>query len=215
MTDVDNERAPVDGRIARRQRNIDAVLDVVLEMFGEEQMFPTIEQTAKRSGLSLRSLYRYFADPGELLEAVIARSNDVGEQVAWLPIIGDGPLDERIDALVDARLQPHDAVGPVYRGTVVNAARHRRVCDELTRTRTRLREQFEAQFAPELRRHKPTHRDAVTASGDLLTQLEHLSGAPQSESISATCRASAARSPTTLRSATRTPAASMDFRTSD
>lgn len=31
-----------------------------------ESMVPTIEQAADRSGLSLRSLYRYFADPGEL-----------------------------------------------------------------------------------------------------------------------------------------------------
>ncbi|MBT5755427.1 MAG: TetR family transcriptional regulator, partial [Acidimicrobiaceae bacterium] len=68
MTDVE---APADGRVARRERNINSVLDVVLEMFAEESLFPTIEQVAKRSGLSLRSLYRYFADPAELLEAVI------------------------------------------------------------------------------------------------------------------------------------------------
>ena len=64
MTDLDETTEPVDGRVARRQRNIDAVLDVVMDMFVEEAMFPTIEQAATRSGLSLRSLYRYFADAG-------------------------------------------------------------------------------------------------------------------------------------------------------
>ncbi|MCP4087251.1 MAG: TetR/AcrR family transcriptional regulator [Actinomycetia bacterium] len=61
-----DDSAP-DGRVARRQRSIDAVLDVVLEMFTEEAMFPSIEQAATRSGLSLRSVYRYFSDPSELV----------------------------------------------------------------------------------------------------------------------------------------------------
>ena len=61
MTNTEDITEVLDGRQARRQRNIDAVLDVVLEMFAEESMFPTIEQAATRSGLSLRSLYRYFA----------------------------------------------------------------------------------------------------------------------------------------------------------
>ncbi|MFB0902624.1 MAG: TetR/AcrR family transcriptional regulator [Acidimicrobiales bacterium] len=45
-------------------------------MFAEETLCPTIGQAAKGSGLSLRSLYRYFADPAGLLEAVIARSSE-------------------------------------------------------------------------------------------------------------------------------------------
>ena len=56
MTNTEDITEVLDGRQARRQRNIDAVLDVVLEMFAEESMFPTIEQAATRSGLSLRSL---------------------------------------------------------------------------------------------------------------------------------------------------------------
>jgi AcrR family transcriptional regulator len=40
-------------------------------MFAEETLCPTIGQAAKGSGLSLRSLYRYFADPAGLLEAVL------------------------------------------------------------------------------------------------------------------------------------------------
>ena len=90
MAEVDDVAEAVDGRVARRQRNIDAVLDVVLEMFTEESMFPTIEQAATRSGLSLRSLYRYFADPGELLEAAIKRSDEIGLGLSRLHAIGEG-----------------------------------------------------------------------------------------------------------------------------
>lgn len=174
MTDIEETAEPVDGRAARRQRNIDAVLDVVLEMFAEESTFPTIEQAAARSGLSLRSLYRYFADPGELIEATIKRSNQQHEPLARLHAIGQGPLDDRIDDFVAMRLRLHDGAGPVFRATVVHASRHPAIREELTRSRNRLREQFESQFAPELAARAEADRAAVATAGDLLTQLESI-----------------------------------------
>lgn len=164
----------VDGRVARRQRNVDAVLDVVLEMFAEESLFPTIEQAATRSGLSLRSLYRYFADAGELLEAAIKRSDERAAELWRLHAIGEGSLESRIDDFAAMRLKLHDGVGPMYRATLANAARHQRVRDELTNNRNAMRGQFELQFAPELSAHKPARRSAVVSAGDLLTQLESI-----------------------------------------
>jgi AcrR family transcriptional regulator len=177
MTDPDQAgepvaEEPVDGRVARRQRNIDAVIDVVLEMFAEEAMFPTIEQAATRSGLSLRSLYRYFADPGELLEAAIRRSGQVGRELTRLHAIGQGPLEDRIEDFVAMRLRLHDGIGPVFRATSANAARLQRVRDEQAKNRNDMREQFELQFAPELGQLRSSERDAVASAGDLLTQLE-------------------------------------------
>ena len=172
MADVDEMTEPLDGRVARRQRNIDAVIDVVLEMFAEEAMFPTIEQAAKRSGLSLRSLYRYFADAGELLEATIKRSDARSAELSRLHSIGEGPLDERIEAFVAMRLRVHEVVGPVFRATLANASRHPRVSAEREKNRNSMRQQFELQFAPELAVRPPADRDALLAAGDLLTQLE-------------------------------------------
>jgi hypothetical protein len=49
MIDLAEVNEPsLDGRVARRERNIENVLDVVLELFAEESLFPTIEQAAKR-----------------------------------------------------------------------------------------------------------------------------------------------------------------------
>ena len=165
---------PVDGRVARRERNIDAVLDVVLEMFAEEALFPTMEQAASRSGLSLRSMYRYFADPGELLEATIRRNRELAAPVAHLHKIGEGPLAARIDAFAAMRLRLYDTFGPVYRATVAHAHRLPRISDQLSTVRNELREQFELQFAPELASRPPADRDSVSAAGDLLTQLDSI-----------------------------------------
>lgn len=174
MTNLEDTGNPVDGRAARRERNIDAVIDVVLEMFVEDSMFPTIEQAATRSGLSLRSLYRYFADPGELLEATIKREDQRGNELSRLHAIGQGRLEDRIDDFVAMRLRLYDGTGAVMRATVANAARLPRIRDELTKNRNSLRAQFELQFEPELALMKSADRLAVVAAGDLLTQLDSI-----------------------------------------
>ncbi|MGA0237640.1 MAG: TetR/AcrR family transcriptional regulator [Acidimicrobiales bacterium] len=174
MTDVDEITTPIDGRVARRQRNIEAVLDVVLEMFAEDAMFPSMEQAAKRSGLSLRSLYRYFADPGELREAAIARNDEVARSLSKLHAIGEGSLDRRIDDFVGMRVRLYRANAAVFRATVANAARHRQVNETRARNRALMREQFELQFAPELGEMDAQRRRRVIAAGDLLTQLDSL-----------------------------------------
>lgn len=169
-----SEEPPIDGRIARRQRNLDAVLDVVLEMFAEDMMFPSIEQASKRSGLSLRSLYRYFADPGELVEAAIKRSKANALSVTHLPRIGEGPFAERLDDFVSMRLRLHESHGAMFRATMHNAAHHPRVRDELHENRRRLREQLELQFAPELATLSPRARTAAIEAGNALTQIDSL-----------------------------------------
>ena len=160
-----------DGRSARRQRNIDAVLDVVLEMFGEDSMFPTMEQVASRAGVSLRSLYRYFPDAGELLEAAISRSGKFAE-LAHLTAIGQGPLESRIEAFVAMRLRLYEGTSSVYRAATANADRYAPVGRNRTRNRDLLRKQFEAQFSPELVRLGEEYRNDVVAAGDVLTQLD-------------------------------------------
>ena len=169
MNDVE---APADGRVARRERNINSVLDVVLEMFAEESLFPTIEQVAKRSGLSLRSLYRYFADPAELLEAVIVRSREQVAEAVLLPAIGQGSVADRIDDFVAMRLRLHEISGPTFRATMANAAHHPRVAAELASNRDLMRDQFVLQFAPELEGLSTKEREHVLNAGDLLTQLD-------------------------------------------
>jgi len=164
--------APVDGRVARRQRNIDTVLGVVLELFAEDAMFPSMEQAANRSGLSLRSLYRYFADPGELREAAIRHNREIAATLAHLHAIGEGPLDERIEAFVAMRIRLYDGVAAVYRATMANAMALERVREERAHNRDLLREQFAVHFAPELDALDPERRSALLDAGDLLTQLD-------------------------------------------
>lgn len=166
--------AQIDGRAARRERNRDAVLDVVLEMWGEDLLFPTIEQASKRSGLSLRSVYRYFPDPVALLEAAIRRNIESIREFALLPQIGQGPLGKRIDDFVAMRVRLFERVGPLFRATLHNAPKHPRIHDELHQTRQDLRNQFELQFAAELEVSGAAGRQDTIAAGDVLTQFDSI-----------------------------------------
>ena len=162
---------PVDGRNVRRERNVASALDVVLEMFAEDALFPTMDSVAERSGLSLRSLYRYFADPSELVHAAIERQQMLTNDLAHIPSIGEGPLAGRIDDFVAMRLRVHEQVGAMFRATLANANRHSIVAETLANRRRSMSEQFEQQFAPELKGSK-TGRDALLHAGDALTQLD-------------------------------------------
>ena len=111
----------VDGRRARRHRNTDAVLDAVHELFVEGHLLPTVEDVARRSGVSLRSVYRYFPDRDQLLVAALGRRLQVAEQLFDLADLGEGALEDRIDRFVDHRLRLYDKIAPTARAALSTA----------------------------------------------------------------------------------------------
>ena len=118
---VATEDAVVDGRSAIRDRNRDAVLDAVLDLFSEDNLSPGPEEVALRVGLSVRSVYRYFDDHDSLTRAAIARNIEKVTPLFLIPAIGEGELDSRIDRFVDARLRLQVAVGPTFRAARIRA----------------------------------------------------------------------------------------------
>jgi hypothetical protein len=88
--------------------------------------------------------------------------------------IGEGPLDERIDRFVDARLRLYEAVAPAARAARAAAPHSEAIRDQYDRTRATLRAQVERQFAPELGAMPAGRRRAVLDGVDALVQLEAL-----------------------------------------
>lgn len=166
------EEEPLDGRRARRDRNRAAVLDSVIEMFREEWLIPSIEDAAKRSGLSLRSVYRYFEDPDALIEAAIERSIQQGAAHAAIHAIGQGPFDDRLEEFVRVRVRLFEHAQANFRATLHNAPRNARIRDALEDTRRRLRQQLEQQFRPELAALPKQAAARAAAAADALTQFD-------------------------------------------
>jgi AcrR family transcriptional regulator len=164
----------VDGRTARRDRNRVAVLDAVLALFREGNLQPRPEDVAGRSGVSLRSVYRYYSDLGELLRAAMARHLEIVGPKLAVHEIGQGPLDGRIDRFVEGRLDLYELVAPTARAAKLAAPGNAVIRDRYESTRTALRHQVQRHFRPELAELAVRPRRAVIAAVDALTQLEGL-----------------------------------------
>lgn len=186
MPDVDDRstideqvdgRGTADGRSARRDRNREAVLDAVLALFSEGSVAPVAREVAERSGVSLRSVHRYFDDMDELVRAAIARNVERARPLFVVDGLGEGPLDGRIRRLVDGRLTLYDAMAPTMRAALQSARGNERIRAQVGLTRDRLLAQVEQMFRPELRTLPPGPRGETLAALDVLLgfeSLEHL-----------------------------------------
>jgi AcrR family transcriptional regulator len=168
------EQGAPDGRTARRDRNREAVLDAVLDLFVDGSMAPAPAEVAARSGVSLRSVYRYFEDMDALVRAAIARNLARMGHLFDLEGPGVGPRSARIERTVAARLRLHDAIAPMARAAVARAPQNALIDERLQETRLLLRRQLEEMFAPELADLDPIERRDVVAAVDVLLGLDGL-----------------------------------------
>jgi AcrR family transcriptional regulator len=162
----------VDGRTARRDRNRTAVLDAVLELFAEGNLAPSPDDVARRSGVSLRSVYRYVSDSDDLIRAAIERQTEKITPLFVIDDVGHGSFEHRLEAFVTARLRGYEAIAATSRASRLRAQTNTLIRDQLVGTRRLLRRQVERQFARELDRLELPTRRAVLAAADALTEIE-------------------------------------------
>ncbi len=147
-----------DGRSARRERNRDAVLDALVELTTEGADDPSIDDIADRAGVSYRSVYRYFKDRSEMMDAATDRA------MAWIqPLVlkasgdakSDDPLDHRIDAMVDARVELYFQIADMVRAAMVQSFSNRKIHEHFQQARRISRGQIHDQFHNELKEFTP------------------------------------------------------------
>ncbi|MGN6472041.1 MAG: TetR/AcrR family transcriptional regulator [Mycobacteriales bacterium] len=164
----------LDGRRARRGRNREAVVDALLELFREGDLNPSVASVAERSGVSLRSVFRYFDDLDEMGRIAIGRHLDSVGHLFDLPNLGEGPRAARIDALVSQRVALYERVAPVMRAALIRAPFQQVISTALSRRREFLRDQVAQQFAPELATLNAADAAAALAGADVLTSFESM-----------------------------------------
>lgn len=194
----------VDGRTARRVRNQDAVLDAVLELFAEDTLEPGAAEVAERSGVSLRSVYRYYEDREALIRAAIARNLEKLQPLFVIEPLGQGPLADRIEVMVTNRLRLYEQVAPMVRATLRAAPSNHIISQQYAHVVARMRAQVEDMFAPELTAMTPEDAREVGALADMALQFHSLEHLRRTRGFS---RAEAARITTRALESALTPAA--------
>lgn len=154
-----------DGRSARRQANADAVIDAMLDLIAEGNLRPGAAEIAERSGVSARSLFRYFADLDALARVAVERQTTRRDHL-FQPLPGGGSLEERVARLVDHRLALWAEVGPTVRAVLLRAPFQPAFAEGLAHRRDQLADQV-ATLLPE------ASADQLVAI-DLLTGFESL-----------------------------------------
>jgi AcrR family transcriptional regulator len=162
----------VDGRRAWRDRNRNAVVDALLDFYEEDNGSPGAQAIAERSGVSRRSLFRYFDDMDELCRAAIVRHSDRVSHLFEIRGLGEGELEERIDRLVDQRVQLFEAIASVRRIARLRARTQPIIADEMARSGVLLRRQIERHFEPEMSMLNAAERRDTLAAVDVLMSFE-------------------------------------------
>lgn len=161
MEPVSAESRP-DGRIGRRLRNRDAVLEATIKMLSEGEVIPAVDIVAERAAVSSRSVYRYFPTRDELIRAALEQwiLQEAPHLMAQPPIQGD--LAERIEYFCGQRLELYFRFAPLARAALVLDEADPLVLEIFDYGRDSIREQFAAQFETEL--GPLAHRDWVMAT---------------------------------------------------
>lgn len=110
----------VDGRTARSQRTRDSIVDALFALLDEGMPAPTVHEIADRAGVSSRTIFQHFHDRELLFAELSARQAErVRPMMRRVP--ADGPLEERVDAIVEQRRRVYELISPMRRSAVLTA----------------------------------------------------------------------------------------------
>ncbi len=171
-----------DGRRARRDRNRERVVDAMLELYREGDLRPSVSAVAERSGVSHRSVFRYFDDLGELCRVAVERQLAATVDIWVVPDTGVGSLDERVERLVEQRLTLYDAAASVWRVGQMRAPFEPVLAENLEQTAALNVDQVTRHFATELDGLAPDDAEllaeslATMCSIDAIDLLRHVRG---------------------------------------
>lgn len=161
-----------DGRHARRIRNRGAVVDALFDLLADGIAPPSAEQIATKAGVSVSSVFRYFDGLDDLQRQTVDAYFTRYAPLLEIPLLGEGPLPDRINRFIDARLVLYAAVAPIARLARARAYDQARIATSLAGARNAFTAQIRTHFSEELdQRSKARAEDAVFLL-DALTAFE-------------------------------------------
>ncbi|MEP7216281.1 MAG: TetR/AcrR family transcriptional regulator [Anaerolineaceae bacterium] len=163
---------PQDGRRAWRERNRLAVVDALLDLYAEGNLRPDAAEVAERSGVSRRSVFRYFDDRDDLDRAAIERQQQRVRHLIEVASIGEGTLSDRILRLAEQRATLFEQIRPAAQVSRLRAPFHKVIAEELGQSRRFLTRQVECQFATELSGMNGAERRETLSASDAFCSFE-------------------------------------------
>jgi AcrR family transcriptional regulator len=158
-----------DGRQARSERTRAAVAEAMLDCFEDGLLRPSAKQVSERAGVSSRAVFRHFDNMEALLEE--AAQLQIERVMRDLPpIVTEGSLDQRIDALVLHSARRNEIIAPVRRAALLSEPFSKVIRERHAWMRAIARKQVRQAFAKELNALPEAERsDRIAALRALLS----------------------------------------------
>lgn len=155
----------------RTTRTRQLVVETFLDLLDEGEPQPTAQMVSDRSGVSMRSIFRIFADVDAMHSASIAT---VIDRVTHLLIDLDpsGPIEARTKRLVDNRAKFYEAITPVRRMEVRLAPNSKPIQADLKLANAFFRAQVADLFTSELAATAAPRRADLLDALDMTTSWE-------------------------------------------
>jgi AcrR family transcriptional regulator len=151
----------LDGRIRRGLRSREGILDAIYELVRSGVAQPRVEEIARKAGVGVRSVFRHFEDL-ERLHADMSRRVEQEVRELAIPFPPDqGPLPERVSALVKHRARMFEHIAPFRRAGQAQVHGSVFIRQEYERLAATMRADLLRVFARELSDAGDEMRDAV------------------------------------------------------
>ena len=148
------------------------MVEAALDLVDEGVMDPSIEQLTERSGLSARSIFRYFEGLDDLRRAVIRSHFERLQPMLASIDTGDGSLETRLKKFVDARLKFNEGIAGPARTARMRSHFAPVIAEDIQHYRQVLDSAVRKQFAPELKARSKAEAEDLIALIDTMVSFD-------------------------------------------
>lgn len=175
-----------DGRVARSERNTDAIIKALRRLYARGQYTPTVEEVAALAGVTRRSVYNRFPDTDSIAQELGNRQLEAFGHLHYRIPAAEQPLSGRIHEFIAQRLELYEAVAPVRRAALVNAHRSGAIRKQLRSLAHYGARLLTETFAPELASLPQIEQTALIHALDLSCSFEAWDRLRRVQKLSAT-----------------------------
>lgn len=159
----------VDGRNLRAEQTRRKIVAATRALIEEMHVLPKVAEVALRAGVSVRSVFQHFQE----VEALFLAAFDeilADVQREWTAVEPVGPLEQRVEAMIDRRAVLCERVLPVRVAAIPIEGASAVIAERAKVARSMVRQHIEQAFRPELDRLPSAERrpmvDALRATLD-------------------------------------------------
>lgn len=158
----------------RKIKNTDRVIDAMHDLVQQGHVAASPSQLARHSGVSTRSILRFFPTTEDLLLAVFSRQAAGLAHLSPIPDPGARPLEDRVSAYVGHQFDVYRAMTPLSAIIVPTAKTMPRLREAIVEHRSQLLAMTRDHFRPELNTMPQPRRSHTELGIHLMCQHESI-----------------------------------------